>query len=46
MTNDTEAEAEAQLETLGVRHLFGIVIGYDSGHGSKPGPGGVLAAWS
>jgi phosphoglycolate phosphatase len=44
VTNDTEAEAEAQLETLGVRHLFGAVIGYDSGHGRKPEAGGVLAA--
>ena len=44
VTNDTQAEAEAQLETLGVLHLFGAVIGYDSGHGRKPEPGGVLAA--
>ena len=44
VTNDTEAQARAQLGGLGVAHLFGAVIGYDSGHGSKPGPGGVLSA--
>jgi len=43
ITNDTEAGALAQCERLGLMaHLDGV-IGYDSGHGRKPGPGQILA---
>lgn len=43
ITNDTEAGAKAQCERLGLTpHLDGV-IGYDSGHGRKPGPGQILA---
>jgi phosphoglycolate phosphatase len=44
VTNDSEASARAQLQRLGWLELFGTVIGFDSGHGAKPGPGGVRAA--
>lgn len=44
VTNDQEAIAKAQLSRLGWMEYFTIVIGADSGHGAKPGPGGVRAA--
>jgi phosphoglycolate phosphatase len=44
VTNDTEAEARSQLGALGIDHLMGAFVGYDSGHGRKPDPGGVLWA--
>ena len=44
VTNDQEATAKAQLHRLGWLEHFAIVIGADSGHGAKPGPGGVRAA--
>ena len=44
VTNDSEAGARAQLERLGLSKFFGSVIGFDSGHGAKPNPGGVRAA--
>jgi phosphoglycolate phosphatase len=44
VTNDQEATARAQLSKLGWTELFTTVIGCDSGHGAKPGPGGVRAA--
>lgn len=37
-TNDAEAAAEAHLDRAGVRDLFDIVYGSDSGVGAKPGP--------
>ncbi|MFN3642689.1 MAG: HAD family hydrolase [Gemmobacter sp.] len=42
-TNDAEAPAHAHLAAAGVTDLFDFVAGYDSGHGSKPGPGPLLA---
>lgn len=42
-TNDTEASARAQAAVLGLDRRLGFVAGYDSGHGSKPEPGMVLA---
>jgi phosphoglycolate phosphatase len=42
-TMDSEAAAEAQLESFGVRRLMDFVCGYDSGFGHKPGPGMVEA---
>lgn len=44
VTNDGVAVAEAHLSAAGVRAHFGAVLGYDSGHGGKPGPGMLLAA--
>lgn len=38
-TNDFEAGAVDQLTRAGVLDLFDFVVGYDSGHGSKPEPG-------
>jgi len=38
-TMDTEEAAEATLQRLDLRGLFGFVCGCDSGHGTKPGPG-------
>ena len=40
-TMDSERGAHVSLENLGVKHKFDYVVGYDSGHGSKPGPGMV-----
>lgn len=42
-TNDAEASARAQAEALGLAGLLVFVAGYDSGFGSKPGPGMVSA---
>ena len=42
-TNDTEAPARAHLRAAGVEGLFPFVAGFDSGWGSKPGPGQLLA---
>jgi phosphoglycolate phosphatase len=42
-TNDAEAPAQAHLAAAGVSDLFDFVAGYDSGWGSKPGPGPLLA---
>ena len=43
-TNDSESCAVDHVEALGWSHFFTSVKGFDSGHGSKPGPGNVLAA--
>ena len=40
-TSDSAAGAEATLAPFGVLPLCDFVAGYDSGHGSKPGPGMV-----
>ena len=42
-TNDTEAPATAHLVAAGVLDLFDFVAGCDSGYGSKPAPGQLLA---
>ena len=42
VTNDNEASARQSLVDLGVHDLFATVVGADSGHGSKPGGGGLL----
>jgi phosphoglycolate phosphatase len=43
ITNDSEAGARAQCDKLGLTAWFDAIIGYDSGHGRKPGPGQILA---
>lgn len=42
-TNDTEAPARAHLRAAGVEGMFPFVAGFDSGFGSKPGAGQLLA---
>ena len=42
-TNDYEASARAQLKEAGADGFFTFVAGFDSGHGSKPGPGMIEA---
>ncbi len=42
-TNDQENSARRQMEVLGLADLFDPIMGADSGHGAKPGPGMVLA---
>ncbi|WP_428699915.1 HAD family hydrolase [Stappia sp.] len=42
-TNGTEASARKQMHALGLGQAFGFLAGYDSGHGSKPEPGQLLA---
>jgi len=43
VTNDAEENARQQAEALGFLDLLDAVHGYDSGFGSKPGPGMVAA---
>ena len=43
VTNDAEANARQQAEVLGLLPYLKAVHGYDSGFGSKPAPGMVLA---
>lgn len=38
-TNDSEHAAKAHLAQTGILNCFDSVVGFDSGHGSKPGPG-------
>ena len=42
-TNDAEASARRHLDQLGLSEAMDFVAGYDSGHGSKPAPGMVIA---
>jgi phosphoglycolate phosphatase len=42
-TNDAKLAATEQLGGLGLQDAFEVVIGADSGHGAKPGPGQCLA---
>lgn len=42
-TNDSEVPARAHLERAGILGRFALVLGYDSGHGAKPGPGQLEA---
>ncbi len=42
-TNDAEGSARAQVGALGLDGLVPFIAGYDSGFGSKPGPGMVTA---
>ena len=42
-TNDSEASARRQIGALGLAEAMEFVVGYDSGHGSKPSPGMILA---
>lgn len=42
-TNDGFAPVSRHLADAGIAHLFDFVAGYDSGHGSKPAPGMLLA---
>lgn len=42
-TNDVEAAARAHLADFGVDSEFDMILGCDSGHGAKPGPGMLLA---
>jgi len=42
-TNDSEEALRAQIRRLGIDRLLDFFCGYDSGHGTKPGPGMVRA---
>jgi len=42
LTNDSEGSARRNMAELGLEDLFDPIIGVDSGHGSKPGPDGLL----
>lgn len=44
VTNDAQANARLQADALGLTPYLDLVHGYDSGFGSKPGPGMVSAA--
>ncbi|MYK32504.1 MAG: HAD family hydrolase [Boseongicola sp. SB0670_bin_30] len=43
VTNDSEAPSRRQLEAAGIADCFAFLAGCDSGHGSKPAPGPLLA---
>jgi len=43
VTNDSEHTTKQHLEAAGVLPLFDFISGYNSGHGSKPDPGPLLA---
>ncbi len=42
-TNDSEAGIATSLQSHGVLGYFDFLVGFDSGHGAKPGPGMVEA---
>ncbi len=42
-TNDAEEPARANLAQVGIEGMFDFISGYDSGYGSKPEPGPLLA---
>ena len=42
-TNDQEKSAKDQMAKLALTELFDPIMGADSGHGGKPGPGMILA---
>lgn len=42
-TNDSEANAESQMKSLEIDHLFERILGADSGFGAKPEPGMIEA---
>ena len=42
-TNDAQRNALSQMKVLGFDSYFDIVLGADSGHGAKPGPGMIEA---
>ena len=42
LTNDDEESAKKNMRDIGVFDLFCVVVGADSGFGSKPGPNGFL----
>lgn len=43
VTNDSENGARHQAARLGIAHHFDFIVGWDSGHGRKPGPGQIEA---
>lgn len=43
VTNDAELNARQQVAALGLAPWLDVIYGYDSGYGSKPDPGMVLA---
>lgn len=43
LTNDSEGSARQSCEAVGILSFFDMVVGYDSGFGSKPEPNGFLA---
>lgn len=42
-TNDSEANARAHAEAISLAEHMTLIMGYDSGHGGKPGPGMIIA---
>lgn len=42
-TNDSEANANSQMRSLGMHSFFSRIFGADSGFGGKPGPGMINA---
>lgn len=43
LTNDSEASAKKSCTDIGILDYFDMVVGFDSGFGAKPTPGGFLA---
>ena len=42
LTNDSEGSARQSCEAVGIAPYFEMIVGYDSGFGSKPEPNGLL----
>ena len=42
LTNDSEGSARQSCEAIGILQYFEMVVGYDSGFGSKPEPNGFI----
>ena len=43
LTNDSEASARQSCADIGILPYFDIIVGFDSGFGSKPEPNGLIA---
>ena len=43
LTNDSEDSARQSCDDIGILPYFNMIVGFDSGFGSKPGPKGLIA---
>jgi phosphoglycolate phosphatase len=43
LTNDSEDSARQSCDDIGILPYFKMIVGFDSGFGSKPGPEGLIA---
>ena len=43
LTNDSEKSARQSCDDIGILPYINMIVGFDSGFGSKPGPNGLIA---